>query len=210
VNSNPSAPRSSVNVETTLFGLLVSLALKVALDTAYGNTLVSATSEEELWGAMNVPRSALLLAFFFTLMRFIYGSYRIDDEVQNSSAVEGTLPRFWNLVATLVLFVLFYATGLSIRHAGPFFISLLAVHVWDLLWFISMALVTKVTGLKPVMWRFIAIDVLTIAALALSIWLPGGVHRNVAVALMFVLGILDFALNRDFFFRPTEWRKGIS
>jgi hypothetical protein len=197
--------RSTANVENTLFGLLVSLTLKVALDTAYGTSLVSATSEIEMLRVIRVPRSWLLLVFLFTLMRFVYGSYRINDEVQNLPADEGALPRFWNLVATLVLFVLFYATGLSIRHAGPFFISLLAVHVWDLLWLISMAIYSKVAGLRKVMWRFVVIDVLTIIALASSILTTDGVHRNFAVALMFVLGIADFAWNSDFFFRPSVW-----
>jgi hypothetical protein len=198
--------RSTANVENTLFGLLVSLTLKVALDTAYGTSLVSATSEIEMLRVIRVPRSWLLLVFLFTLMRFVYGSYRINDEVQNLPADEGALPRFWNLVATLVLFVLFYATGLSIRHAGPFFISLLAVHVWDLLWLISMAVFSKVAGLRKVMRCFVVIDVLTIIALAASILTTDGVHRNVAISLMFVLGLADFVWNSDFFFRPSVWR----
>jgi hypothetical protein len=188
-----------------LFGLLVSLTLKVGLDTAYGTSLVSATSEVEMLRVIRVPRSWLLLVFLFTLMRFVYGSYRINDEVQNLPAGEGALPRFWNLVATLVLFVLFYATGLSIRHAGPFFISLLAVHVWDLLWLVSMAVFSKGVGLRKVMWRFVVIDVLTIIALASSILPTGGVHRNIAISLMFVLGLADFVWNSDFFFRPSVW-----
>jgi hypothetical protein len=201
------ASRSTSSVETVLFGLLVSLTLKVALDTAYGTLLIAATSEAELLRVLNVPRSWLLLIFLFTLMRFVYGSYRINDEVQTSPVDEGALPRFWNLIATLVLFVLFYATGLSIRHAEPFFISLLAVHAWDLVWLVSMALFSKVAGLKKVMWRFVVIDVLTIAALASSIWLAGGVRRNVAISLMFVFGLADFVWNSDFFFRPAAWRK---
>lgn len=200
------SPRSPANVETMLFGLLISLTLKVGLDTAYGTSLVAATSEAELLRVIYVPRSALLLVFLFTLMRFIYGSYRISDEVQNLPTDEGALPRFWNLVATLVLFVLFYATGLSIRHAETFFISLLAVHAWDLLWLSSMAFFSKVTGLKRVMRNFVVIDFLTIVALALSIWLPGGVHRNVAITLLLALGLADFIFNGDFYFRPTVWR----
>ncbi|HVG28280.1 MAG TPA: hypothetical protein VM864_01035 [Pyrinomonadaceae bacterium] len=199
--------RSTANVETVLFGLLLSLTLKIALDTAYGTSLVSATSEAQMLRVLNVPRSALLLVFLFTLMRFVYGSYRINDEVQTSTAEEGALPRFWNLIATLVLFVLFYAAGLSIRHAGPFFISLLAIHVWDLLWLVSMALFSKVPGLKKVMRRFVYIDVLTIIALAASIWLTDSLHRNVAISLMFALGLADFVWNSDFFFRPALWRE---
>jgi hypothetical protein len=189
-----------------LFGLLISLTLKVGLDTAYGTSLVAATSEAELLRVIYVPRSALLLVFLFTLMRFIYGSYRISDEVQNLPADEGALPRFWNLVATLVLFVLFYATGLSIRHAETFFTSLLAVHAWDFIWLLSMAIFSKVAGLKRVMWHFIIIDVLTIIALASSLWLTDGVHRNVAITSMFALGLADFIFDGDFYFRPAVWR----
>ena len=204
----PAAPaRSAANVETVLFGLLVSLTLKIALDTAYGTSLVAATDEGEMLRVLNAPRSALLAVFLFTLLRFVYGSYRINDEVQNSPVEEGALPRFWNLVATLVLFVLFYATGLSVRHAGTFFISLLAVHAWDWLWLMSMALFSEVAGLKKVMRRFVIIDTLTIVALASLIWLTDSIHRNVAIALMIVFGLADFALNRDFFFRPSVWRE---
>lgn len=204
----PAAPaRSAANVETVLFGLLVSLTLKIALDTAYGTSLVAATDEGEMLRVLNAPRSALLAVFLFTLLRFVYGSYRINDEVQNSPVEEGALPRFWNLVATLVLFVLFYATGLSVRHAGTFFISLLAVHAWDWLWLVSMALFSKVAGLKKVMKQFVIIDSLTIIALASSIWLTDSIHRNVAIALMIVFGLADFAWNRDFFFRPSVWRE---
>lgn len=204
--------RSPANIEITLFGFLISLTLKVALDTAYGSSLIGAKSISDLLGAVSVPASWLVLVFMVTLLRFVYGAYRINDEVQNTpNDVQGASARFWNLIATLVLFVLFYATGLSVRHARPFFIALLAIHAWDFVWLVSMAIaLRRERVLRNVMSKFIVIDTATVALLAFLIWYFPDHFRGKAVVLMIALAVADFIWNANFFFHARDWRSRAS
>jgi hypothetical protein len=204
--SSQQSPRRGT-IEITLFGFLVSLTLKGALDTAYGHSIPTVTSARDLLHAVCVPASLLVIVFLLTLLRFVYGAYRFHEECQDSSTTLKPWAQLWNIAATLVLFVFFYLTGLSIQHAQPFYIGLIAVHLWDFIWFASIVVWTdNLTDiLRKTMTKFIIIDVVTIGLLALTLFFTNK-YRGKAAVMMFVLAIIDFAWNRKFFFHPAEWR----
>lgn len=195
-------------IEITLFGFLVSLTLKGALDTAYGHSVPTVTSAVELLYAVFVPASLLMIVFLLTLLRFVYGAYRFHEECQESATNLKSWAQLWNIAATLVLFVFFYLTGLSIQHAQPFYIGLIVVHLWDLIWFVSIVVWTDnlTEILRKIMARFIVIDVVTVVLLALTLLFFSTKYRGKAAVIMFLLAIIDFIWNRKFFFHPAEWR----
>lgn len=204
--SSHQSPRRGT-IEFTLFGFLVSLTLKGALDTAYGHSVPTVTSALDLLYAVCVPASLLVVVFLLTLLRFVYGAYRFHEECQESSTSLKPWAQLWNIAATLVLFVFFYLTSLSIQHAQPFYIGLIAVHLWDLIWFVSIVVWTdNLTGpLRNTMYKFIALDIVTIGMLmATLVFSPA--YRGKASVIMLSLAIIDFIWNRKFFFYPAEWR----
>jgi hypothetical protein len=73
--SSQQSPRRGT-IEITLFGFLVSLTLKGALDTAYGHSVPTVTSALDLLYAVYVPASLLVIVFLLTLLRFVYGARR--------------------------------------------------------------------------------------------------------------------------------------
>jgi nucleoside 2-deoxyribosyltransferase len=204
MSSAPSGRKPS-NIEITLFGFLVSLSLKGGLDTAYSHSVTNATSWPEFMQAIWIAPSFLLFIFLITLLRFIYGAYRFHEEAQQSSTKLGLKAQLWSIGATLVLFVLFYVTGLSIQHAKSFFLSLMLIHAWDFIWFTSMLVLAK--SLKRVAWTFILLDLLTILIIFVLIYLLPEPHRNIAAGMMLFLAAADLFFNREFFFQPEEWRK---
>ena len=200
-----SQPRRTA-IEITLFGFLVSLTLKGALDTAYGHSIPGVTSIAELGHALWVPPSLLVGVFLWTLLRFVYGAYRFNDEFQQSSKQLKPVAQFWNVGATFVLFVLFYLTGLSIQHSNPFYIGLIFIHIWDLIWFLVLfTWIERTQSLRTVMKTFVFLDLVTIVALASTLYVFSPDYRGKAAVVMFGLGIIDFVVNRSFFF-PTAPR----
>jgi len=197
------------NIEITVFGFLVSLTLKGSLDTAYSQTVSVATTWSEMLYAVWVPTSFLLFVFLITLLRFVYGAYRFHEEAREASADIEPGVQLWNIFATLLLFVFFYITGLSIQHAEPFFIGLIVVHLWDLIWFIVTVVFTNSLGsnIKRVIRNFVIIDALTILLLAVTISYLRDSYRNQAAFIMLVAAAADLLWNRKFFFHPEEWRK---
>lgn len=196
-------------IEIALFGFLVSLTLKGSLDTAYSHSVSQATSATDLFWAVWVPSSFLLFVFLVTLMRFVYGAYRFHEESHNAESNElGSWSLLWNIFATLVLFVMFYLAGLSIRHAKPFFICLIAAHLWDLIWFATTLIApnSMADSLKAVMRKFILLDLVTVLLLAILILAFRYHYRTKAAILLLLLSIADLYLNRSFFFHPEEWR----
>ncbi len=207
--STASPGRNRANIEISLFGFLVSLTLKAGLDTAYKDTITKVTSGSELLQTVLVPASLLLIIFLITLLRFVYGAYRFNDEAQESHTKLKSWAQLWNISATLMLFVFFYVTGLSIQHAKPFFIGLIVVHVWDLIWFVSTVVSSDIlaSNLRKVMQKFIVIDLVTILLLGLTMYLFNGHYRGKAALVMLSLAFADLYWNRQFFFHPEEWRK---
>jgi hypothetical protein len=158
----------------------------------------------ELGRALWVPPSLLVGVFLWTLLRFVYGAYRFHDEFQQSSKQLKPLAQLWNVGATFVLFVLFYITGLSIQHSNPFYIGLVFIHIWDLIWFLILfGWIERTESLRNVMKKFVLLDLVTIVALASTLYFFSPGYRGKAAAVMFILGIIDFVVNRSFFF-PTE------
>jgi hypothetical protein len=199
--------RARTNIEIIVCGFLVSLTLKASLDTTYGKLVPNATTWSELWHAVVTWPSLQLLIFLFTLIRFVYGAYRVHEVFEESPGAFEAWLVAWNMVGTLMLFVLFYLTGLSVQNAGPFYTSLVVVHCWDLLWFIIPAICSnKIDGdLKSVMRRFLAVDLLTVLLLVGLAF--ANYHLAITGAVVMVLvGMTDLLWNRRFFFHPNSWR----
>ena len=152
-----------------------------------------------------MPATLQIGIFLITVVRFVYGAYRFQEEGP------GELPRgalVWNLVGTLVLFALFYITGLAILDADTFYRAMIYVHVWDLLWF--AILFTAFRGskgiTKKVIISFIILDLLTVVWL---LFIQAHLHSHFmgkAEISMIVFAVLDFAWNHEFFFSPDAWR----
>jgi hypothetical protein len=203
--------RPPANIELVLLGFLVSVTLKGALDILFGKTVPAVATARGLFAAVFNSSLWQLGVFLLTLLRFVYGAYRFHEEEPEE------LPRWvlvWNLTAMLLLFVLFYITGLAIIHPVPFYLTFGFAHGWDFVWFVVSI---KSTGLpeplKKVARTFVLIDVLTVGLLWLLWWL---LYRYItlrafsasAAIIMFLLAALDIMLNADFFFRPEKWREG--
>ncbi len=119
-----------IDIEMIPYGLLVGLILKSGLDTAYSKSLPYVTTWHGLWGAICVSSSLQVFIFLITLIGFVFGAYRVHEEFKKSHEKLigwGSL----NFVGTLVLFILFYITGLTIKNAEPFYACLGIVHFWD-------------------------------------------------------------------------------
>jgi hypothetical protein len=200
-------PKAKSTIENTLFGFVISLTLKAALDTAYGHTVPSVASGKELWQALDVPASLLVIVFLATLLRFVFGAYRFHEECQEPAITLKSAARLWNVAATLVLFIFFYLTGLSIQHTQPFSVGLISVHVWDIIWFVIILVTdTFPNNLRKVMLKFVIIDSITIALiLILNLLFPAGYRTQLAIG-MIILAIADVAWNRTFLLQPAKWR----
>lgn len=197
-----------ISIEMILYGLLVGLVLQGGLDTAYHSSLPSVTTWRELLSAIWVISSLQVLIFLITLIRFVFGAYRVHEEYEKLH-VKQMGWRGWNFVGTLVLFILFYLAGLSIKNAQPFYACLVGVHLWDFIWFI---LPTFFCGhldanLKSVLGKFLIIDFLTI--LFLSIWVAFSTNTSYAggTAIMACSAIIDFWWLWKFYFPSTGIKK---
>lgn len=200
--------RTRTNIEIIVCGFLVSLTLKASLDTTYGKSVPSATTWYDLAHAVLTWPSLQLLVFLFTLIRFVYGAYRVHEVFEDSTGVFEPWLVAWNMVGTLMLFVLFYLTGLSVQNASPFYASLVVVHLWDLLWFIIPAICSnKIHGdMRSVMRRFLAVDLLTAILLLVGLLFFPNHLRIAGTLIMALLGVVDLGWNRKFFFHPNSWR----
>jgi len=195
------------NIETIIFGFLVSLTLKASLDTGYGKSMPGADTWLQVWHAVWVLPSFQVFAFLITLVRFVYGAYRMHEGIEQSPDLERWV-LMWNIPGTLVLFTIFYLTGLSVLKPEPFYVCLGAVHVWDLLWFIVPAIFSDQLDkeLKNVMRRFLLLDVITVVALVIMIECTDAdlSASIIGAVIMTVMASLDFWLNRVFYFHPPK------
>ena len=157
----------SDSIDKVIIGLFVSLVLRAALDTAYGHqTNLSVDTNGRLTsftGAVFRSTTLNVAAFIVTLVRFIFGAYKLGEEAAVRNC--GPIKRIWNTFAPMVLFGLFYLTGLWVKWTGLFYAGLLLVHVWDLLW---LSVVSGSHGnklgneAKNALNSFIALDIVTV------------------------------------------------
>ena len=186
-------------------GILVGLALKAGLDAAYSDATKSPglTSFGAFWQIIWSTPLIQVVIFLLTLIRFIYGAHRILETVEESSPTLEWWANLWNILGMVMLFVFFYMTGLCVLHPIAFYSGLIAVHVWDFLWFLRFTSSSDALGkeLKYVMRRFMWIDFLTVAILTVLVW-P---LRDWAVAggaiVMVLLAVVDAIWNYKFLFR---------
>ena len=198
--------RQRLSVEMVFYGLLVGLALKGALDTTYSNVLQNAVSWRELMNGILTPTFLQFLIFVVTLVRFVFGAYRVHEELEAPQ----TKPERWvvaySFVGTLVLFVIFYIAGLSVGSAVLFYATLVLLHCWDLLWFILPAVFSDrlSPALKQACRGFLLIDVFTILSLILVVAYAADYVSIIGGALMLLIAAVDFVWLRHFYFPPAE------
>jgi hypothetical protein len=198
--------RIRANIVILICGFLVGLTIKGSLDAAYSKLILEATTWTELWHSVVKSPSLQLLIFLFTLVRFVYGAYRVHEVCEEISGTLASWITAWNIPGTLGLFLLFYINGLSVHNATPFYASLIVVHLWDLAWFVVPTAFSKKIDkdLKSVMRSFLVIDVVTVALLAVAL----AIQSYLAIAgalIMIAMGIIDFRVNRKFYF-DQNWR----
>lgn len=146
-------------------------------------------------------------------MRFLYGAYRFHEEESNSLGP----PELWmpivNVFGNMSLFILFYVTGLAIRHPYAFFSFLVLVHFADLLWFCTVLFSRVVPKkLRKVMRCFVGIDLATCAILGFLVYADKQWHWGdiwfvtLGATAMVILGVLDILVNGQFFLNSSNWQ----
>jgi nucleoside 2-deoxyribosyltransferase len=197
-------------LELTLLGFLVSLILKATLDGVFAEL---AKVEEADWLAFDrvfLNRQwPVVLIFFLTLLRFVYGAYRFHE---SETGELGLVTRLWNIVGMMGLFILFYLAGLAIKAPVFFFTLIFFFHLWDLVWFFVVVYVFKSLPdeLDNVAVRFMFLDAVTVVPLLLLFVFsgaitdkpPGGFPLWLGCGLLVAVGVLDFLWNRRFYFPP--------
>lgn len=198
----PGKTNQGANVELIIFGFLVSLTLKSTLDTAYGKAMPTVTSWGTLVDVFCSLVSLQVIVLLLTLIRFVYGAYRVQEASQKVDLEKWVLP--WIIPVLLVLFVFFYIAGLCVGNPVSFYASLVVVHAWDLLAFLLPIVWSDKLNqpLKKAIRLFIGIDLATIAVLlALTLCMAQTKPLSWwAASFMVVCAVIDFCLNRKFYF----------
>jgi hypothetical protein len=189
-----------------LYGLLVGLALKGSLDATYSKVLQNAVSWRELMNGMLTATFLQLLIFLVTLIRFVFGAYRVHEEIEAPANKPERWVSAYSFVGTLVLFVLFYIAGLSVGSADLFYATLVLVHCWDLIWFILPAAFSDrlSPALKQACRKFLIIDVFTIPSLILVVAYAADYVSIIGGVLMLLLATVDFLWLRKFYFSQAQ------
>src|SRR6266516_548208 len=105
-------------LELTLLGFLVSLVLKGTMDNLFAKEIEEARDLAQFWQAVWTPLLFQFAVFVFTLTRFMYGAYRFHEA---EPPLQNPFFLLWNTFGTLILFVLFYFAGLTIRNSAIFY-----------------------------------------------------------------------------------------
>lgn len=201
-----SRPNPSTNIELVIFGFLASLTLKAALDTGYAAPVTGATDWQHLKEAFFSNVSLQVLVFLATLVRFIYGAYRVSEVGRKLEDI-GILA--WIVPGLLVLFAIFYVTGLSVRSPAHFYFLLGIAHLVDLVCFIIPIVVANnlELRLRKVLKIFLGIDLLTIIVLGVILVLCASPSVSYwGASVMVIAAALDFIWNRRFYFYPDRWQ----
>jgi nucleoside 2-deoxyribosyltransferase len=191
-------------IEKVVIGFLVSLVLKATLDTAYGEAAKHTTHVADL---VLSDKSINVLAFLITIVRFVFGVYRLGEEfagLTNTGVKLSSVARAFSFSLSVVLFLAFYLSGLLITTVDGFYSGLFVAHVCDALWFTVMWLSwprwPSNQTLKTIFGHFILIDVVTCELIA--VMLLGGPqkhHEWVGLVIMLAVAALDTKLHAPFF-----------
>jgi len=200
-NMPESATTKKAILELSLLSVLVSLVLKGTMDSLFAKEIIE---DPKLTHVVQIVWTATLFqfsVFFFTLIRFMFGAYRFHE---SEPPLKHPFFLLWNTIGMLILFVLFYFTGLTIRNSMSFYALSLVIHIWDFIWFTP--LVFALNGdLKTLVGRFMILDTATVLVLGLFLWCryfhsgPNTLLWRGGAAL-FSIGIFDFVWNRRFYF----------
>ena len=166
-------------LEKLVIGFLVSLVLKTTLDTAYGKV----QHPDGLIGLLGVAYTLTVLSFLGTIVRFVFGVFRIGEEMirtgeQTPRTVSHGVTLF-NFACSVILFLGFYLGGLLITDTTGFYHSLIAVHIVDAWWFFvarrtffNRPFNEGETSLRKIFLQFVLLDVGTVVALVVLFPFP--------------------------------------
>lgn len=152
-----------------------------------------------------------LFVFLFTVTRFYWGTIRYQEEVPE---VRGTPHLVLGLVGAVLVFSIFYVTGLLVKHPGVFYWSLCLALFIDLLWFVIVGAVLEMPSEIHKIWSWYKLfDVLTLAPLVVLIavgyiW-PGikYVCDWLSLAAVAGIGIWDVCKFWAYYTKESDWRE---
>jgi len=138
--------RTRQQLELTVLGFLVGLIIKTVLDSAFKDALENCTGIHAFWAIILGRNSLEFAVFFFTLLRFMFGAWRFQEETKDDPS---SWMMLWNTCMTIAVFLAFYAMGLSIKSQLLTFYEIFALaHLIDVIWFAPIILLTIKGRLK--------------------------------------------------------------
>ena len=169
---SPLQKTSRERLEKVVIGFLVSLVLKATLDTAYGKS----NSSDGLFGLLGVAYTLNVVSFLTTMIRFVFGVFRMGEEMPPDPSHR--VPLF-SFACSFILFLGFYLGGLLIKDTTGFYHSVIAVHLVDAIWFFfargwffKPPFSDEESALRRIFIQFLVLDVVTVIVLLLIFPFP--------------------------------------
>jgi hypothetical protein len=196
--------------------ILMGLTAKTALDQVFVSiphldglkAIWVRLASDPVWHICLVCQA---IVFFITAFRFYLGSLRYHQ------MRGGQFSRFrsllWDVLGTLIIFVGFYVSALSLRSRGNFYPFIFILHICDATWFGGAWLIDVTPPAQQVlMKRFILLDLATVFGIgvsALAVWVfhfgfgSPFIFHWLCFSVLLIIGSVDFYLNNLFYFKGT-------
>lgn len=172
VGPREQAKANRERIEKVVIGFIVSLVLKATLDTAYGK----ADNTTGLFGLLGVLYTLNVVSFLTTMVRFVFGVFRIGEDMPPAKRL---LISLVNFSSSLILFLGFYLAGLLIKDTAGFYHAIIAVHLVDAAWFMvaRQAFFGKPfsddeKALRKIFLQFFWIDIVTVVLVGILFPFP--------------------------------------
>lgn len=167
------------------------------------------------------------VVFLLLIMRFFAGAFRFHEEaveLDNRPEFEGrAFGSVFNLIMTFLLFSLFFVGANQVFSADLIYVVIFLIHAVDTIWFLVtiyyFKFLMKLSWKEPMVYpasRFLAISLITMAVMFVLVWFPQQdpmltleTRFDVKLAVLgflFLIGIADFLLMKDFYIHPKKWR----
>lgn len=201
-----------IGVITLLLALVVRAALETVLKPIFDHS-------QTWWHTVWSFGGAQFLTFFLMTLRFWLGAIRFGDV---EAAKWPFLIKAANFVFAFILFCNFYAAALAVEQPAYFFNAIVALHIFDAVWFGSVLVLfwlrrvgdhllnsgeVTTSAARRLMIVFLALDVVTLA-LAAALYSWWGLSPTcfwVFLSGLMVLSVADFTLLRKYYFHHSQW-----
>lgn len=210
--------RTGHQLELTILSFIVGLIVKSALDNVFSNDVMASDGIRALFTLLWNCNTLAFAAFFFALLRFMYGAWRLHEESRDAPSSNRTMT-LWNVFMMIAVFLTFYAAGLAIKPHPLMFYKLFALaHFVNFIWFSPLTVLPLRKRLPETVCKasrnFVFLDLITIfwSFLWLSrwycwspfIWRPwnwgSGINMVIAGYGMLAIGVLDIGMNLGLYF----------